>query len=729
MCEGSIGHKWNFFRAGGVDQVAIRNGLDIAHLSELDQKLWVALAMPTRGVDLEAHTLELLDEDKDGRIRVPEILSAVNWVKKTLKDPGILLKGGEQLPLSEFQEGPVLIAARRILMNIDRADKDTISLADVKDSEKIFSASTFNGDGVVPPEVCENENIRKVVEDILATMGSVDDRSSKPGIDKLKAEVFFDQIRQLDDWRSTADQTILPIGEATAAAFDAFTAIRSKIDDYFARCRLTALDSRAASFISGTEAEYTALSGKDLSASSPELRRLPLAPIRDQTTLPLQESLNPAWVDIVTDFNVKTVEPLLGNSQTSLTESDWNALKSKLLPYEAWIALKPVTTVEKLSPARVHELAQSTFEAQIMDLIQKDLAVDEEVKGFVEVERLLLYQRDLYRILNNFVAFADFYTKKGAVFQAGSLYLDGRCCNLCLEVHDPSKHAIMAGLSAMYLAYCDCSRPNGEKKTIVAAFTDGDSDNILVGRNGIFYDRKGRDWDATITRIVSNPISIREAFWSPYKKIARFIAEQIAKRTATVEAQSHAKMSSTVQKTLEGEKDIKPLEVPKKIDIGTIAAIGVAVGGIGAMLTGTLNAFFGLGIWMPVGIIAVLLLVSGPSMMLAYLKLRQRNLGPILDASGWAINGRAQVNVPFGAVLTDLASLPMGSKRSLGDPYAEKQRPWKLYLIFLVILVLGAGWYFGKLDRYLPPSVRSVSVLGVHAPASPMTPEVPKVIQ
>ena len=101
----------------------------------------------------------------------------------------------------------------------------------------------------------------------------------------------------------------------------------------------------------------------------------------------------------------------------------------------------------------------------------------------------------------------------------------------------PAKHAAMAGLAGTYLAYCDCVRKgSGEKMQIVAAFTDGDSDNLMVGRNGIFYDRKGRDWDATITKIVDNPISIRQAFWAPYKKVVRMIEEQVAKRAAAADA-------------------------------------------------------------------------------------------------------------------------------------------------------------------------------------------------
>lgn len=89
----------------------------------------------------------------------------------------------------------------------------------------------------------------------------------------------------------------------------------------------------------------------------------------------------------------------------------------------------------------------------------------------------------------------------------------------------------MAPLSRAYLAYCDVSRTaSAEKMTIVAAFTAGDSDNLMVGRNGVFVDRDGKDWDATITKLVENPIPIRQAFWSPYKKLLRFIEEQIAKR-------------------------------------------------------------------------------------------------------------------------------------------------------------------------------------------------------
>ena len=323
----------------------------------------------------------------------------------------------------------------------------------------------------------------------------------------------------------------------------------------------------------------------------------------------------------------------------------------------------------------------------VADLIKEDLAVEGEFSRIASVEKLLLCKRDLFRLLNNFVNFSDFYARRGAVFQAGTLFLDGRGCTLCIEVADAGKHGALASLSGAYLAYCDCTRPGGEKLTIVAAFTDGDSDNLLVGRNGVFFDRKGRDWDATITKIVANPISLREAFWSPYKKLARLIEGQFAKRAEKADAEANAQLAKTAEAvgTADKEKPPEKAAEPSKIDIGTVAAIGVAIGGIGAMVTGVLSTFFGLGMWMPLGLLALMLLISGPAMLLAYLKLRQRNLGPLLDANGWAINGRARINVPFGGALTDVAALPKGAERSLKDPYAEKGRPWRLYAFLLVL--------------------------------------------
>ena len=240
------------------------------------------------------------------------------------------------------------------------------------------------------------------------------------------------------------------------------------------------------------------------------------------------------------------------------------------------------------------------------------------------------------------------------------IFLDQRSCTLTLPVEDAGKHASMAAMAGSYLAYIDCVRKGtGEKRQVVAAFTNGDSDNLMVGRNGLFYDRKGLDWDATITKIIDNPISIRQAFWSPYKKVVRLIEEMASKRAAAADAEANAKLAEAANKAVNADK---AKAEPKKIDVGAVAAMGVAFGAIGALITTLIaqaSGLFTLPFWLLcLAIAGLLLVISGPSMIIAWMKLRKRNLGPILDANGWAVNAKAKMNVPFGASLTGVAALP-----------------------------------------------------------------------
>ena len=359
--------------------------------------------------------------------------------------------------------------------------------------------------------------------------------------------------------------------------------------------------------------------------------------------------------------------------------------------------------VEKLGIKRVREILGGATKAVLEQAIAADIAVAPEVEAITQVEKLARLHRDFFKLLNNFVSFTDFYGRRKAIFQAGVLYLDGRSCDLCVRVTDAAKHGLLAVMAQSYLVYADCTRPSGETMTIAAAITAGDSDNLFVGRNGLFYDRQGRDWDATIAKIVDNPISIGQAFWAPYKKVLRWIEEPVAKRAAAADEASTTRLQTAATVAAPpGTPPAPPAPAapppprpPKKLDIGVVAALGVAVGGIVAATGVILNAFFGLGMLMPLGVVGLVFAISGPSMLIAYLKLRRRNLGPILDANGWAVNALTKVNLPLGRSLTAVATLPPGAERSLADPYAERRSPWPK-IIFTLVLVAGLLFCFWK---------------------------------
>ena len=707
-------HRWRFFRAGGFDQVLLETGADLTSLGSLDQKLWVALSCPVSGIEFDAKSLAFVDTDADGHIRAPEILGAVRWAGNVLKDPDHLVRREDHLPLSAIDDASdegkaVLAGAKLVLSVLGKPDATGITLDDASDTSRIFSQARFNGDGIVPAKSAADPALATLIEDIIGSLGGENDRSGDPGVTAETIERFYTEAKAIADWwEAVGKPETHPFGTDTAARYELFRPLKPKVEDYFQRCRLAAYDGRSALLLGPAEADYQKLALTTLREDTEAVAGFPLAVAAAGKSLPLTEGLNPVYADAVRRFATEIVLPVLGGKD-SLTDDGWGTICARFAPYEAWLETKPATVVEKLGEERVRTILAEDRKAVLLDLVARDKAVEPEVTAILSVERLLRYCRDLHLLVNNFVSFRDFYTRKGkGTFQAGTLYLDGRSCDLCISITDVGKHATIATLSRVCLAYCDCVRQGGgEKMTIAAAFTAGDSDFLTVGRNGVFYDRKGQDWDATIVRILEHPISVRQAFWAPYKRLARLIGEQMQKMAA---ARSKAADDRAALQAISASQNMaagKPVPPPPPpFDVakfaGIFAAIGLAIGAIGTMLAAVLTGILKLTWWqIPIAIVGIVLVISIPSVLLAWLKLRKRNIGPILDANGWAVNARAKINIPFGTSLTAAARLPENAERSLIDPFAEKRNPWKLYMVLVALLVAALLlWRHGYLARW-----------------------------
>lgn len=310
---------------------------------------------------------------------------------------------------------------------------------------------------------------------------------------------------------------------------------------------------------------------------------------------------------------------------------------------------------------------------------------------FEPLRKLLLLHRDFYRLLRNFVTLEDFYDLDDATiasFQAGTLIIDQRACHLCVRVNDMSKHDAQAPLSGIYLLYCNCvNKKTGKTMQIVAAVTQGEIKNLNVGKNAIFYDNDGLDYDATVTKIIDNPISIRQAFWTPYRKFGNWIQEKINKSAAEKDAKAFDDMTA---KADAAAGDPAAAEKKPAFDIakfaGIFAAIGMALGMIGTALVALFSGLATLHWWQLLLVfVGILLLISGPSMIMAWLKLRRRNLAPLLNANGWAVNAEAIISVPFGRTLTEQVAFPIIKIKKKG------LKPWVKWLIALCVIAVILG--------------------------------------
>ncbi len=716
-------YKWEFVNIGGSFRVSISSGEDLAHLAELDPKMWTVLSCPTTGLEISDKSLKYMDCDGDGKIRVNDVVEVSQWITGILKDKDLLLKSSDNINInsidSSTEVGQKLYnSAKQILQNLGK-EGTVISLADTADITAIFAKTRFNGDGIITAATADDDALKATIAAIVATIGSATDRSGEQGVGADQVEAFYAALAEYSAWYNAMPQ--MPYADKTDAVIEAYNALDQKVRDFFMRSKLAAFSPNSTAALDIQTSSIEAISAENLAAKSADIAAYPLTHISGKAEIDINAPINPAW-----DKYFQTIKTIAVEGNT-ITEEAWDAIAAKLAEYTAWKAAKAGTSVESLGIDSIKSFIEQNNKAALLDLVAQDLAVKEESENIEMVDRFLYIFRDFYRLVKNFVTLHDFYDKSKetkAIFQCGKLIIDQRECHFCMRVDDAAKHSASAGASGMYLLYCDCttkSKPG--KMQIVATVTVGDIGELSVGKNGIFYDNSGLEWDAVITKIIDNPINISQSFWSPYRRMATAVENLINKSAADKDAKMMSKMTAELDnvsakaKTLEtppaagAAPATQATPVAPPFDIakfaGIFAALGMAVGMIGTALTSIFKGLFALKWWQVIMLFAgIIMVVSGPAMVMAWLKLRRRNIAPLLNANGWAVNAMSKISIPFGETLTDIAKYP---KIKLKDPYAKKGLPkWQrwTYSIASFLVVMAVLWLL-NIFAFIGPKLQS----------------------
>lgn len=690
-------YKWHFVNIGGSARVRINSGEDIAHLAELDPKMWTVLSCPTTGLEIDDKSLKYMDCDGDGKLRVNDVIAVSQWITSVLKDNDLILKGADSIDINfintEDANGKKLYSsAKQILENLGK-EGTVISLADTADITAIFAETRFNGDGIITEASTDDAELKSVIAAAIATIGSVTDRSGAQGINADLIESFY---KNLNDYVSWTDVKVeAPYGDKTDAVIAAYNALDSKVKDFFMRSKLAAFSPSSTASLDIQTSRIDAISAENLSTKNDEIAAYPLTHITGKSEIELNAAINPAW-----DKNFNVIKSILDPSVTVITEDIWASIGEKFSAYNAWKNGKAGAAVESLGIDAIKNFIAQDKKSVFLELVARDAALKEESDNIEMVDKFLHIYRDFYKLLKNFVTFNDFYNKDKnikAIFQCGTLIIDQRECKFCMRVNDTGKHSASAAPSGMYLVYCDCTtKTKPTKLQIVAAVTVGDIGALAVGKNGVFYDNSGLEWDAVITKIVDNPINISQSFWSPYRRMATAIENLINKSAADKDAKMMANATANINaaptKTADQAKAAAatpPFDIAKFA--GIFAAIGMAVGMIGTALASIFKGLFALSWWQLIILfVGIILVISGPAMVMAWMKLRRRNIAPLLNANGWAINATSKISIPFGETLTEIAKYP---KMKLDDPFAKKGlktwQKWCLTILMLIVVIAG----------------------------------------
>jgi len=685
-----------FTRFGRTTQLRIETADDLEAVLSLDESLWMATSAPVGAFSCDREFLAFVDSDGNGRIQTNELKEAIGWLLDRLADRSRLPDGVGELPMaairSDTPAGRALVeSGEYVLDQLGRRATESLSLDDVR----VFAASVhnkpLNGDGVIVPAAAHEADVKAFIEDVAACMGPVTDASGRTGINEETLSAFLAAAQGYLDWKAKGEvpadgspTQVMPLGEATPAAYAVYRAHAPEIETFFALCNAVRFQPKIAGHVDLPDADLVNLTA-DGGRVQEALAKAPIARPDADGRLPLADAaVNPLYRAWLADLKKQVLEPVLGAVPEKLDEEAWAKVAAFFAPYEAYLAGKQGAQVESLPERKLREYLADRYRARVGELIQADKNVAVMMEGLKELKKLLLYHQHIMRLANNFVSFPELYgTDTRALFEMGSAVIDGRWFNFCTRVDDVAAHAAVAGRSSVFCVYLEVTgREADEKFTVVAPATSGTKGNLDAGKRGVFFDVNGREYDARIVRIITNPISLREALASPFVRLWNFILGKIESLTSKAEKGLEQGAGKVLAAPMQQGAAASPA--------GLFVGVGVAIAALSSAFAYIVKTFAGLGHQkLLLGIGAVLLVVLAPVTLLAVLKLRRRDLSNLLEGSGWAINARMRLNRAQRRFFTRRVPYPKGAE---GAPTGR----WKWVIAIAgLLLVLGAAGYIG----------------------------------
>ncbi len=700
-----------FTRFGRSHHLRLETVSDLKQALQLDEALWVATSCPLNTLNCDPVFLALLDTDRNGRLQVSEVREALRWTLAVLADPQGLLDKNDALVLNAINlshpDGQrISAAARKMLDRLEAGDFTRITLAQVRRIKQQVESASVSEAGVVLPEAADDPELHDFLAAIVTATGGAPHPVGQRGVTAALLDQFRTQAEKMLAWRAAgrlpADQlttAIQPLGDATTAAAAAVRDVAAVLDAYFAQCRAVALDGALLGRITPHAGVLAQLDWTNPQAIEAMLRSAPPAPPRPAQTLPLDPSqLNPAYRTAIAALHQQALIPLLGDIGSELSVGQWRELRAKLSAHEQWRASKPGAALDGYADDALQRWLDPSLAARTAALLERSHDTAFVLDNVRLTEKLVLYQQLLLDLLNNFVSFPDlFQPRRRALFELGTLVMDGRRFNLAVPVENRAEHAAIARTGSMCVLYIELTGPQAAgKREAAVPVTAGGIGNLTVGKRGVFLTLTGELLDARVVQIIDNPISLREAVWAPFKRLGAVITGKIESMTSSAEKQ----LDTTGAKAFDQMATLNAAPTTPTTAAPATAAAGAPAGawrpGAGGLLAGGGIAIAALGSatayiartvealtqWhnLVLVILAAVLAVLAPTTLVAWLKLRRRDLSVILEGAGWAINAQMRLTSAQSRYFTQRPPFPAGA-----------QGVWRLRWAHLLWLLLGVG--------------------------------------
>ena len=664
--------QFQFERFGAAYHLKIADARDLEAVLELDEAHWVATTAPTATLNCDPVFLRLVDTDNDGRLRAEEIKDAIRFLFEHLPDKSGIVPGNTRLDLNavnrQSEVGRRIYNSATKIRNRLALPEDVVTLAQVRTIKTEVLEGGLDEAGIVLPEAAQDKKVRQIIEDILETVGGKPHPRGGQGVDEVALELFIHQCRQYQDWRNQAVpknasdvSEILPLGKATDEAYALFSLLENKITQFFLLCSIRQLNPELlVRAISAGEGSL-AINVLDLSQAQSYLADAPLAAPNDEKAVDIAGNLNPYYRRELQRFVELAVQPLVGRTVRKLDQETWQIIREKLLPHREWCARKPDVAVDQLDPDRMARYADDPwFAGEVRTLIEKSHQTAFVLDNLREVERMILYQAYLLPLVNSFVSFPHLYdADQRALFEMGTLVMDGRHFSLAIKVLDRERHIASSTSSNMFVMYLEVFGNDQEKLYEVAVpVTSGNRGNIRLHKWGIFNDVNGREWHARVVEIIENPVSVGEAMIHPFVRLVQAFMQRLEQVSAKTEAKISGRIAAGRDSAKDG--DGKKTKKDDGASAAQLAGGGVALAALGSSVAFIAQTFARLNLKIILATIVVLVLAMiVPAAIATYYKLSKRDLSAILEGSGWGVNARMKLTRKQARTFTYRPNYPL----------------------------------------------------------------------
>jgi hypothetical protein len=490
----------------------------------------------------------------------------------------------------------------------------------------------------------------------------------------------------------------MPLGADTSAAYEDFRLLRDKIDQYFALCQVARLAPLVAERVEPGTLKPECFEFANAEAIETFLAEAPLATTENSDVLRFDAPINPYYADALNRLRRDVLPRLIAFDSDALSLAQWSAAKQCFASHEAWVSAAPRVGVAELAIERLRTYRDEPFFLETLrELMQESHRRAFVVDNLRLVEKLILYQAYLMPFVNSFVSFPDLYDPQGrALFEMGTLVMDGRHFTLSVRVPDRASHAKLSARSNIFVLYVEVSgQGDCEPYEVAVPVTAGGRGKLHLDKRGIFKNLAGEERHARVIQVVENPISLSEAVVAPFRRLGLAVTSKLQEMTAKAEE----KLAASGQAAMGQVTGILQSAPQKAVSTGVsgstggmLAGGGIAIAALGssaAFITKTLAAMT----WQAVfgGVLLAAAAVLVPTTLVAYLKLRQRDLSTILEGSGWAINARMWLNRGQAATFTFRPDYAPGVK---GFGFMVRRWSW---LVALVLLAIGA-WFLDRTE-------------------------------